>query len=1545
MKSILKFTIYFIFIIYSQSVYSKPIPPGSGTGDIPANILILLDSSDSMARTISGVDDTINQPRDVIELSDGNVIVSQYDGGLVKFLTLTGEKDDSFAEGNVNFMGSTSDPNCGNQDSSISPGPGHGKMTLGVSSKVLGHNGEIVFVVDDYDDTGSPKGKVIAIDTSGKCVDVIDHDELAAGSGKGFSPEALTIKNIAGDDHLFVSGGYDRGDGDNDRSYFYTKNLTSGKTMSCDVYDSNIFKVTPSITVADGGTLSAGTLPAGYDGLLYAASRGHIWKYLLKKFDDGAGGITYCPITDPAKNLAAGGLNKKWYFYYTYKNTHPDCLTIKHCRAYHIQLDPNDSSIMYITSTNHNLFQKVKISNTVLTPIKVKGQYSRENTTSDANVNFYTPMGIHVTSTNNIWVTDKKPSIQRFTKNSTSSASELTWLSTFGGKGRRFDGAIRAIKAVVSDTTFTSSANFGYGYWNSGIGTSSEKKPIRSTPAYLEGGLYCYDNECDYFLGWDSVNEQSNLCNINSCLKVGIDSNGFSKIPDALANTSLAWGTDAISFAELASDYYTNPATDVIDPNAPCQLNYVIVISDGQWIHHNKAIPIIQNLRTGSDVRTLVVAYGDGINLCENNSCSNQDRKAIDQFDEMAIAGSCDQAGDSDCEKTIIALTPEQLKTELSSKVQQIIADRLSFTAPSITATIQDGGSLYQAQFNYVQHGEWEGNILRKTLNPDGTINHDTTVLPNWNAAEKIKAQPLRRIWTVLPNTSYFGDWNNFTTANNTDINNLFTLTGNTVLDYHNANSKCGGVNGIDDDIDGLINFVRGIDYFGYEGCNKINQLREHVLGDVYHSQLIEIGKPKASTSFKAPNEESYFRSLHNYQSFALGHSARKNIIYAGANDGMLHAINAETGEEEWAFVPPFIAAKLPTIVNVGLNGTVEGNGGSNAIFGVDGSPVIHDMFIKGLTPTGTLETNPSWHTILIVPYGRGGAGFSVLDITNTLIPGTQGPLHMYSVYNDTVNNIVNYADKDGNIDQYSYISPYYNIRESREARKAERNQKRAVNNEPATCDGTAANCPEQVNVSTFCDTNFNFHQSGQMACYKGSTFTFDFAASSIDVNDYTVTETLASGAKVTSNPISVQISGAQTKITFNSDKVYNDSTFNSQVSSQISIKLDDVLTGISANDYKYDYSQLGETWSAPRIFRMPLNSTGILEEDKYVAVMGGGYDSSKLFIINLEDGTIAGSKVNKGPISIIDIDGNEISNGLVNAPVVITPDTAPGIPWRGAMVYVNDLEGKITKINLTNSTKNNAELYEKTTLFKLNSTKDNGRYSYFTLDATIGEDTNEFWLFGGTGNFLRVNESEGPMDNILYGFKDYDYPYFKSDHKIPRQDSTGWQTEAIQNINIANDVDDAVVCSDTTFDDQGVDCPTSSERGWVVHLDDLADNKYRKLTGTPTVFKGRVYFPMYTPPDSSNKCSLGKAYICSEDDECGTNISSEIAIAEGTTLAADESCYFVREGILSELVIFGSTLYGNVAGPSDTQDTLVSIFGGGGDSGSRSKSWRQQSF
>ena len=118
----------------------------------------------------------------------------------------------------------------------------------------------------------------------------------------------------------------------------------------------------------------------------------------------------------------------------------------------------------------------------------------------------------------------------------------------------------------------------------------------------------------------------------------------------------------------------------------------------------------------------------------------------------------------------------------------------------------------------------------------------------------------------------------------------------------------------------------------------------------------------------------------------------------------MLHAIDAETGDDECGFIQPFIAALLPSLMNADLSGKIDGSkGGTNAIFGVDGSPVVHDVFIKGFDEEGEPETQKSWHTILFVPYGRGGAGFSVLDVTNPILKDNLGPIHMFSVFNDAL--------------------------------------------------------------------------------------------------------------------------------------------------------------------------------------------------------------------------------------------------------------------------------------------------------------------------------------------------------------------------------------------------------------------------------------------------------------------------------------------------------------------------------------------------------------
>ena len=98
-------SLFFLLILLNQNVVSKPIPPGSGEGDVPANILILLDSSASMrTKIIDG--DGIENPGDVVEIADGNLIIGEGRLGFAKILTGDKAIDSSFANDKRNFRGS-----------------------------------------------------------------------------------------------------------------------------------------------------------------------------------------------------------------------------------------------------------------------------------------------------------------------------------------------------------------------------------------------------------------------------------------------------------------------------------------------------------------------------------------------------------------------------------------------------------------------------------------------------------------------------------------------------------------------------------------------------------------------------------------------------------------------------------------------------------------------------------------------------------------------------------------------------------------------------------------------------------------------------------------------------------------------------------------------------------------------------------------------------------------------------------------------------------------------------------------------------------------------------------------------------------------------------------------------------------------------------------------------------------------------------------------------------------------------------------------------
>jgi type IV pilus assembly protein PilY1 len=80
--------------------------------------------------------------------------------------------------------------------------------------------------------------------------------------------------------------------------------------------------------------------------------------------------------------------------------------------------------------------------------------------------------------------------------------------------------------------------------------------------------------------------------------------------------------------------------------------------------------------------------------------------------------------------------------------------------------------------------------------------------------------------------------------------------------------------------------------------------------------------------------------------------------VFVGANDGMLHAINADDGKERFAYIPSVLIPKLPALTNISY---------------------AHKYFVDGRMDVHKFGTQ----TILAGALGAGGKGLFGLDVTN----------------------------------------------------------------------------------------------------------------------------------------------------------------------------------------------------------------------------------------------------------------------------------------------------------------------------------------------------------------------------------------------------------------------------------------------------------------------------------------------------------------------------------------------------------------------------------
>ncbi len=99
--------------------------------------------------------------------------------------------------------------------------------------------------------------------------------------------------------------------------------------------------------------------------------------------------------------------------------------------------------------------------------------------------------------------------------------------------------------------------------------------------------------------------------------------------------------------------------------------------------------------------------------------------------------------------------------------------------------------------------------------------------------------------------------------------------------------------------------------------------------------------------------------------------------IFMGTNDGGVHMINAETGVEEWVFMPEALLGNQTALKS-------NSNGNGSHIYGIDGTITPYTVDING---DGTIDPNATGggdKVYLFFGMRRGGSNLYALDVTPT---------------------------------------------------------------------------------------------------------------------------------------------------------------------------------------------------------------------------------------------------------------------------------------------------------------------------------------------------------------------------------------------------------------------------------------------------------------------------------------------------------------------------------------------------------------------------------
>lgn len=475
-----------------------------------------------------------------------------------------------------------------------------------------------------------------------------------------------------------------------------------------------------------------------------------------------------------------------------------------------------------------------------------------------------------------------------------------------------------------------------------------------------------------------------------------------------------------------AKFYFTHTISGRTDPLAMCRRNFLILITDGE-----------DSCSGGQAICSAADHFPGAIHTIYLGSEGNANNP--DMTDVQCIA---DRSGGD----YFVAGDEDELIAALMSIARDIEERTRGFSSPMVpsveTSTKQVA---YISTFTpYQDRSIWQGHLRAYPIDPTTGVVADlapkhspkpstalwdagNALAPRWDWGDVLTGSIYGR--STDPRDIYYGLDNS-----GTPTRRIFAYPGDGGSEYSRraelgerifgswASDASGELPEEKVDLHNVLDFMRGVRYGTNDAGDRIGLrdiLYDHdgneISSSSYHwcGAVGDLGAGTGDTGGCAPGEEvlgieklgdifhstpqrmaapacfaCYNSNYQDYATFLDTHKHRRTVLFAGSNDGMMHAFDAGlwdpdgekdepaqydtgTGRELFAWVPDAVMIKFPQLSREPLQDWT-----------VDGTSTVADVYIDKSFSGTPASSDREWRTLLLWGERRGGRSYVALDIT-----------------------------------------------------------------------------------------------------------------------------------------------------------------------------------------------------------------------------------------------------------------------------------------------------------------------------------------------------------------------------------------------------------------------------------------------------------------------------------------------------------------------------------------------------------------------------------